>query len=323
MTRSRKSITDSELESARQQWLIMRPRFEEFGNLLKKRLEEAIANTGTHAAVSSRAKEMHSLIKKLIAKPYHTYDTLPDKAGVRVCVRFTSDLAPAVAIAQALFKCAIEEKGRTGDRVGYSSTHLDAVLPDTDPDAGTFPPAMFRAEIQIRTMAQHLWSEMDHDIYKGKLVRPDQLKRSVALLAGLLELADNEFDRIHEVTLNLPKATELRILQALERQYFKLTSKRSNKDLSLAVIKVLAPLYSPSPRDWDAYFEKLFTKSGKIFKTLFDTEDQAASAFLYQPEALLIYDRLRKDIYGLRRVWGEHFPPEELQRFAEKFGEWV
>ena len=172
-------------------------------------------------------------------------------------------------------------------------------------------------------MAQHLWSEMDHDIYKGELVLPHQLKRSVVLLAGLLELADNEFNRINEVTLSLPNATELRILHALERQYFKLSSIRSNPDLSLAVIKVLAPLYSPPPRDWDAYFEELFTQRGEIFKTLFLAEDPAASAFLYQPEALLIYDRLRQDIYGLRRVWGENFPPDELRRFAEKFGEWV
>jgi hypothetical protein len=85
----------------------------------------------------------------------------------------------------------------------------------------------------------------------------------------------------------------------------------------------LVPLYKPPPPDWDAYFETLFAQAGNAFITLYGNEDPNASAFLYQPEALLIYDRLRQDIYGLKQAWSEHFPPEELQRFAEKFGEWI
>lgn len=323
MTPSRESITSSVLESARRQWLAERPQFEAFGIFLKSRIQKAIANVGLHADVTSRAKEVHSLVKKLLLKPHHSYATMPDKAGVRVCVRFTREVAPIVAIVDGLFACIVDKKGGVGDRVGYSSVHLDTKLRENDPDVGLYPTGTFHAEVQVRTMAQHLWSEMDHEIYKGDTVLPADLRRRAVLLAGILEVADEEFNRINEAALNMPEANELRILHALERQYFKLSSERGSAELSIAVIRALAPLYSPPPADWDAYFEALFAESGGAFTTLYEIEDPEASAFLHQPEALLIYDRLRHDIYGLKNAWGEHFPPEELQRFAEKFGEWV
>ena len=86
MTPSKKSITNNEFESARKQWLTERPQFEAFGVLLKQRIQKEIANAGIHAEVTSRAKEVHSLVKKLLLKPHHNYETLPDKTGVRVCV---------------------------------------------------------------------------------------------------------------------------------------------------------------------------------------------------------------------------------------------
>jgi len=323
MTPSKKSITNNEVESARTQWLTERPRFEAFGTLLKQRIQKEIANAGIHAEVTSRAKEVHSLVKKLLLKPHHNYETLPDKTGVRVCVRFTREVPPVADIVDRLFACRAEKKGGIGDRVGYSSIHLDTVLRDNDLDIGLYPPAKFRAEVQVRTMAQHLWSEMDHEIYKGEIVLAPELRRRAVLLAGILELADEEFNRISEAAMKMPDATDLRILHALERQYFKLSSQRGSVELSLAVIRALAPLYSPPPADWDAYFEALFAQSANSFRALYGSEDPDASAFLHQPEALLIYDRLRRDIYGIKHVWSEHFPPEELQRFAEKFGEWV
>src|SRR5262245_22453725 len=103
MTPSRRSITNSELEAARNRWLSVRPEFERFGVLLETRLAKALADSGIRAEVTSRAKEVHSLIKKLILKPQHTFDSLPDKAGVRVCVRFTREIPVVVEIVQRLF----------------------------------------------------------------------------------------------------------------------------------------------------------------------------------------------------------------------------
>ena len=52
-------------------------------------------------------------------------------------------------------------------------------------------------EIQIRSILQHTWAEIEHDIgYKSKLEIPRDIRRQFSRLAGLLEIADNEFVNI-------------------------------------------------------------------------------------------------------------------------------
>jgi hypothetical protein len=44
------------------------------------------------------------------------------------------------------------------------------------------------------------------------------------------------------------------------------------------------------------------------------------SAFLFQPEALMIFDLLKKEPLSVRESWVEHYPPKELERIALAFG---
>lgn len=52
-------------------------------------------------------------------------------------------------------------------------------------------------EIQIRSILQHAWAEIEHDLgYKGITSIPDAYKRNFNRVAALLESADLEFDRL-------------------------------------------------------------------------------------------------------------------------------
>ena len=52
-------------------------------------------------------------------------------------------------------------------------------------------------EIQMRTALQHVWSAIEHDIgYKGAVKLPPEYRRQFSRLAGMLELADDEFSRL-------------------------------------------------------------------------------------------------------------------------------
>jgi uncharacterized protein YeeX (DUF496 family) len=52
-------------------------------------------------------------------------------------------------------------------------------------------------EVQIRSILQHSWAEIEHDIgYKGKFSIPDIAKRRFSRIAALLETADLEFVRL-------------------------------------------------------------------------------------------------------------------------------
>jgi len=96
----------------------------------------------------------------------------------------------------------------------------------------------------VRTLAQDLWSEMSHDsVYKSEEALgalPADVQRRVNLMAGQIEVADREFDRLHT---ELPRDANLRILKILERHYYRLASKEPNLELSIQILCDSVPLY--------------------------------------------------------------------------------
>ena len=44
------------------------------------------------------------------------------------------------------------------------------------------------------------------------------------------------------------------------------------------------------------------------------------SVFFFQPELLMVYDRLLQDQYRLRETWNHALPEAELDRIANVFG---
>ena len=54
-------------------------------------------------------------------------------------------------------------------------------------------------EIQIRTMLQHTWAEIEHGInYKSNSIIPEQFQRQIYLLSALLEVGDNNFQQLND-----------------------------------------------------------------------------------------------------------------------------
>ena len=77
--------------------------------------------------VSARAKDIDSLVKKLLRKDHHTYQSLPDKVGIRVVVRYRSDIGAVLETLNDSFDCEEPDdkvRGLGTDRVGYQSVHL-------------------------------------------------------------------------------------------------------------------------------------------------------------------------------------------------------
>ena len=316
----------TDLEEARKRWISERPLYEQLGAALKAEMEKGIRHDGIWADVSSRAKETDSLIRKLIKKTDHTYDSIGDKAGVRVIVRYKDEIEPILKLAGQIFEFSDLEN--TADRlkpdvVGYLSVHGTICFRSGDPNATIFPPSIYRAELQIRTLAQHLWADMAHDtVYKNDetlLPLPIQLKRRIYILAGTVELMDEEFNRINR---EIPSVMEIQILKALERHYFKLTTRRGDPEISMDVIKVLAPLYKAAPGQIVSHLAGFYKDQEDVLRNVYEISEQAPnrSVFLFQPEALMIFDLLLADELTIRRTWSEYYPEKELERFANAFG---
>src|SRR6266404_356548 len=248
------------LNEARKRWRLEQPVYEQFGKLVADRVKVAVKARGIWCETSYRAKEIHSLVKKLL-KEKHTYETLPDKVGARCMLRYVSDVDVVVSMVLELFDCSepdnkledlSEVRNVDGtpvqtDRIGYISTHIEVRLKANDPNAADYPPEMYWAELQVRTQGQHLWAEMSHDtFYKdeeaiAQLPNSVKVRRRINLMSGLIEVADQEFDRLNR---EIPVDSALALYKDLERHYYKLTAKRPDAELSLEVIRLLLPLYN-------------------------------------------------------------------------------
>jgi hypothetical protein len=58
--------------------------------------------------------------------------------------------------------------------------------------------AQMRFEIQIRTILQEAWAEIEHQlVYKGEGSAPDDIRRQITRVSALLEVADKEFQEVY------------------------------------------------------------------------------------------------------------------------------
>ncbi|MCH5307565.1 MAG: hypothetical protein J1E37_05740 [Prevotella sp.] len=148
-------------------------------------------------AIESRVKTEQSLAGKLERKgdKYQTLYAITDLVGIRVITFYTDDVDKVAAIVQQLFvvdwsQSIDKRKAHELNSFGYNSLHFICHLKDDSLSQIPF-------EIQMRTALQHAWSAIEHDIgYKGAVKLPAEYRRQFSRLAGMLELADDEFSRL-------------------------------------------------------------------------------------------------------------------------------
>ena len=157
-------------------------------------------------AISSRTKLKDSLIKKVELKnKYNSLRDITDIVGFRVITLFADTVDEVAKIIKSEFKIDIQnsiDKRETiePNKFGYLSLHYIASFSDNRiilPENKIF--LNFRFEIQIRSILQHTWAEIEHDLgYKSKNSIPEEIQRRFFRLAGLLEIADEEFKHIRD-----------------------------------------------------------------------------------------------------------------------------
>jgi len=150
-------------------------------------------------ALSERVKSLPSLAGKL-AHPGRTYrhlDDITDLVGLRVITYFDDGIEAAAHCVERAFRIDAArsvDKRRQDDpsHFGYQSLHYICRPPA---DLVAAEPAWDVAfEVQIRTILQHAWAEIEHDLgYKSPEALPLPVRRRFSRLAGLLEIADHEF----------------------------------------------------------------------------------------------------------------------------------
>ena len=87
------------------------------------------------------------------------------------------------------------------DSFGYNSLHYICKLPKSVVNEQDMPLLNeLSFEIQMRTALQHVWSTLEHDTgYKVAVKIPYEYQRQFNRLAGMLELVDEEFNRLRNI----------------------------------------------------------------------------------------------------------------------------
>ncbi|SFI92186.1 GTP pyrophosphokinase [Planctomicrobium piriforme] len=155
--------------------------------------------------IESRVKTWNSIADKFDRKRLEikNINELEDLVGVRIILLFRRDLENANRLLSNSFNVISSED--TAERLsesefGYQSQHFVVQLPANWLSVPSLSGlGTLFVELQIRTLAQHIWAAASHKLqYKQKSGVPLPLRRTINRVSALLETVDLEFDRVLE-----------------------------------------------------------------------------------------------------------------------------
>ena len=170
-------------------------------NLLIRLLEE---HHIPYHAVRHRVKEEKRFLEKC-ENPKYTdpISQITDVCGLRIITYTNADVKRIQEIITQEFEIdsenSVDKREIMQDnQVGYLSVHYIATINKQRSQLAEYRPySDIKFEIQIRTLLQHAWAEIEHDrSYKFSGELPHDLKRRFYLVAGTLELLDREFEKL-------------------------------------------------------------------------------------------------------------------------------
>ncbi|MCF0114224.1 MAG: hypothetical protein HUJ56_02640 [Erysipelotrichaceae bacterium] len=187
--------------------------FQQIEKIVKEKINVIIkTNNFNIMSVESRIKEEKSLEGKLNLKgdKYDALVDITDILGLRIITFFEDTVDEVAKVIEQEFiidyENSVDKRALLDpDTFGYLSLHYICSI------KGDYPEELLnkRFEIQIRSILQHTWSAIYHDLgYKTSVAVPREIKRNFARIAGLLELADNEFVEIREDLASYAKQVE-------------------------------------------------------------------------------------------------------------------
>ena len=229
--------------------------YKAYAECIKTLLEKLLNQSNLpYHSITCRLKDRASFLAKFDRKGYSSIEDVTDIAGIRIIAHTTSD---ELAISELIKREFIYDVSQSGDKadglnddqVGYLSIHFIAELNSERSHLGEYSAYKgLKCEIQVRTLLQHAWAEIEHDRnYKFGGVLPKDIRRRFYLVAGVLELMDAEFERLSkEIDTYGQQVTE-------DAQLGKLNIPIDSTSLT-GYMQVKFPMLEPGV--WDAEAEK-------------------------------------------------------------------
>lgn len=305
----------STLDTARQLWIKEKSIYDEYGKKLIDELDILFKNKSIPVSLCYRVKKDESLLKKMLIKNKE-YSELNDKVGARAIVHFLSDLNNSDVFIKEHFKNRIikrESKKEISDdkTFGYLSIHYDII-----DDANSENPIV--CEMQLRTVCQNTWSELAHILsYKSDIEIPHMVKREINALSALMEVADNQFQRILDIVRDLPESDPSRILRLIDGFFYSHIAAWYDVDMSFYFLDNISEIYD-SKEDIPKLIKDFIEKNGHDISSI--ANDRKDILYFSQPEIVVILERLEAKQFLLEKYWASKYPIDHLHELAIVWG---
>ncbi|MDX6914206.1 hypothetical protein R9X49_03715 [Pectobacterium carotovorum] len=194
--------------------------FKDMGLSIHALLSSLLRKRGIEShSISYRVKDKTSLSKKIDKKnKYTSLRDITDILGFRIVTFYSTDIDEIEKLIREEFEVDKENsidkrKSIEPDRFGYMSLHYIVSLKEGRTNLPEYEGFKnFKFEVQIRTILQHGWAEIEHKLgYKSSNSMPDEIRRSFSILSGTLELVDKEFINIKNQIINYDEVTRQNI----------------------------------------------------------------------------------------------------------------
>ena len=186
---------------------------------LHRRIKNILHKAGLQTTVKYRVKSFDSWYHKILRRvstPSREKDwlMLSDVLGIRIVCPFMADLPLVERLIDQEFQIVEREKKGAEfsfKEFGYESLHYLMKVPQDIQESFHVPESLV-CELQLRTILQDAWAEVEHElVYKSDYTPfDDSLRRKLAALNANLSLADMVFHEIREYQRELQRQLKKR-----------------------------------------------------------------------------------------------------------------
>lgn len=155
---------------------------------------------------------------------------------------------------------------------------------------------------------------------------PSEVKRSIYRLIALIEIFDKEVSSAQKAIIDQPNFPEAKLLSHLEKIFYKFSSKTFDRELSLQNLSSLKTLFKDTEISNFENLINIFVQDNQQkLLTIFDNyssddRDSYEIFMVFQPEVILIFERINKDIFRIKDLWSSFLPIDILRFLSNIWG---
>lgn len=292
--------------------------YEAAGESIAAEIAAASRQQGITCRATSRAKSVASFVGKCWRKGYDTpWEQVTDKVGVRVICDVVTDIEQVAALVHEKFQVTADEDKTQAlvdaDKIGYAGRHIQVVIPGI---------VGGECEIQVRTAAMDLWSDMSHRlVYKPNVDIDKDTRRALVRLQTLTEIFDEEVSRAMKQIASDPANLYVDLIGFASEIFYRHNESEIDSQLSKFVLGEIGPTIGIPPAEYGTQLEAFGARFESKLSSIFQRyQGNFESILLHQPESIIIFERIETATLSIEATWPESLPRNELEMLANIWG---